>query len=494
MKIKFLNSTRETESFDEKLISVGREEDNLLQLSSEGISRHHGKIYCNDDDEWFIEDLDSTNGIRLNGTKITSIAKLANNDILDFHQEKIQIFDLVPEKVISVSSSSTDTAKISVSDIIVNDTNGGISLDPIIPADNDHSNIIAINPAVVENDKGPELEKIAEFIQQNTSNLFNNPLTTKKSEKDDISSEKNKFKFSNKLFYVTLVCAVLVIGAFLINILEDKKTAPAAPKNSVDNSPLYLTYIKENISADNVFRFTLTIENGQASFSVDDLKSQLHYGPIIKPISETELAKLKMAIRDSQFMKLKPVPDGVFNSSEREYKELNIVYGQATNNIILKNRPSPREFLDIEEAINIFSENCNMATFSLSPEELKEQSLFHFRMADDKFANYETNLANLKEAIHSFNIVIEYLSGITPEPKMRREAAEKMKRAQSIRERLIRQYRSQYSTMINQEDLSGARAALETLLALYDNNSRDYLLCKERLIKVDQISRDLNRK
>lgn len=490
MKIKFLNSNRPDISFEEKLVTVGREEDNLLQLLSDGISRHHGKLYSNAKGEWFIEDLGSTNGIRLNGNKITAPAQLADNDILDFHQEKLQIYELDELKTVQFSAVSTDTAKISITDIIVPDGSGTISLDPIIPAEGGSTGISLTPAPENESGKEPELEKLAEFIQQNTNNLFSSVQKKKTDNPDSQTSNKSKSKFSNKIFYVTLICAVLVIGVFLIKILEDQK-APAKKETAVPAKeyPLYLTYIKENISPQNVFRFQLIIENGQASFSVDDLKSQLRYGPIIKSVNDTELEKMKQTIKDSQFMKMKPVSAGIFNNNEREFKELNIVYGPESNHIILKNRPAPREFLDIEEAINVFAESCNMATFSLSPAELREQAVTHFRLANDKFANYETNLSYLKEAITGFNIVIEYLSGITPEPPMRREAAAKMKRAKDIREKLIRQYRSQYMTMLNQTDLSGARQALETLLALYDVNSKEYLQFKERLIKVDILSR-----
>lgn len=489
MKIKFLNNERPEESFDGKIITIGREEDNLLQLCSDGISRHHGKLYCNADDEWFIEDLGSTNGILLNGKKITVPEKISDGDIIMFHQEKVQVYDFEDLKTVVISPVATDTAKISVSDIIEPDKTGTMTLDPIIPAD---SNFISVEPAA-ENEKEPELEKLAEFIQQNTGNLFN-PNQKNKTAAQTQSSAKNNPKFSNKLFYVTLICAVIVIAAFLIKILEDNKKTVEQTTAAVKEYPLYLTYIKENISQNNVFRFQLIIENGQASFSVDDLKSQLRYGPIITPVSDTELAKLKQVIKDSQFMKLSPVSEGIVNNNEREFKELNIIHGPSKNHIILKNRPAPREFLDIEEAINVFAENCNMATFSLSPAELKEQALNHYRIADDKFANYETNLANLKDAINGFNIAIEYLSGITPEPKIRRDAASKMKRAKEIREKLIRQYRSQYLTMLNQTDLAGARNALETLLALYDDNSKEYLRTKERMIKVDAVRRKIKAK
>ena len=291
-----------------------------------------------------------------------------------------------------------------------------------------------------------------------------------------------------------LVCAIVVVGAFLIKILEDKNAPLSTQKNATvtKDYPLYLTYIKENLTPGNVFRFKLVIENNEASFSVDDLRSQLRYGPIVKSISNTELIKLKQTIKDSQFMKLAPVSDGITKSDEREFKELIIHYGPQNNHITLKNRPAPREFLDVEEAINIFAESCNMATFSLSPEELREQALANFRLAEDKFANYETNLSYLKDAIHGYNIVIEYLSGISPEPKIRREAAEKMKRAEELRKRFIKQYSSQYKIMLRKEDLDGAKNALEILLQLYDVNTKEYLNTKRYLIKVDTISKKLN--
>lgn len=498
MKITFLNTNQQEMTFDNGTVTVGREEDNTIQLQSDGISRHHGKIYSDANGDWFVEDLGSTNGIRLNGKKITAAVKLAEDDVMDFHQDKLKISGIAALDTIAFTPVSTDTAKISVSAVVPFDETGSASFDPIIPSPSGDASSILIAPAAAEPEaqqpKGPELEQLAEFIQQNTNNLFNSSM--KKDTGSANNPQKSKPKFGNKLFYVTLICAVIVIAAFLIKILEDKK-APLAKDTTAKTAkeyPLYLTYIKENITPNNVFRFMLVIEEDQASFSVDDLKSQLRYGPINITVPDSDITKLKQVITESKFMKLEPVSPGIFNNNEREFKELNIIHGPSNNHIILKNRPAPREFMDIEEAINVFAESCNMATFSLSPEELREQALVHFRTAEDKFANYETNLANLKEAINSYNIVIEYLSGMTPEPKIRRESATQMKRAKELRSRFIQQYRSQYVSMLNQRKLAEAKDALEKLLELYENNTKEYQLTKERMIKLDTIRRKLERK
>lgn len=494
MRIKFLNTDLPDRIFDEQIITVGREEDNILCLSSDGISRHHGRIFRTVNGLWFVEDLGSTNGISVNGTRISEPYQLAENDVVAFYQDKIQIFEISSkDETVAVTPVSTDTAKISISDVIPPSAASEISVTPIVQIEPENT-AISFAPAEPAPESGkekePELEKLAEFIHQNTSSLFKNDKK-QKSNSNDENKDTPKHKFSNKLFYVTLVCAIIVIGAFLIRVLDDKNAPSKSVKNvnEVQDYPICITYIKENITKDNVFRFELVIENGLASFSVDDLKSQLRYGPIVKPVNDVELAKLKQTVKDSQFMNLKEIPDGIMTNNEREYKELNVFCGAQNKRIILKNRPAPREFLDIEEAINIFAESCNMATFSLSPEELRQQAESHYRSAVDKFANHEINLSYLKEAVSEFNIVIEYLSGITPEPKIRRDAAEKMKRAADLRTKFIQRYRSQYLTSLNQNDINGARSSLQTLLDLYDVNSKEYLNTKRRLIKIDMLSR-----
>ncbi len=51
-------------------LRIGRQDDNTLVLRSEKISRHHGRIYRNNEGFWF-EDLGSFNGSALNGRALT---------------------------------------------------------------------------------------------------------------------------------------------------------------------------------------------------------------------------------------------------------------------------------------------------------------------------------------------------------------------------------------------------------------------------------------
>jgi hypothetical protein len=61
-------------------ITVGRVADNKIQVEHASISGHHAMLKL-DGQDYLIKDLDSTNGTRINGEKITE-QKLRRNDIL----------------------------------------------------------------------------------------------------------------------------------------------------------------------------------------------------------------------------------------------------------------------------------------------------------------------------------------------------------------------------------------------------------------------------
>lgn len=62
-------------------ISIGRKEGNTFILDDPYVSSFHAKIYIRDND-YVIEDLDSTNGILVNEDKINGEANLSAGDIV----------------------------------------------------------------------------------------------------------------------------------------------------------------------------------------------------------------------------------------------------------------------------------------------------------------------------------------------------------------------------------------------------------------------------
>src|ERR1700759_512461 len=69
-------------SFDLKgpEMTVGRLEDNAISVAHASVSGHHA-ILTLDEQDYVLKDLDSTNGTRVNGEKITS-QKLRRNDMV----------------------------------------------------------------------------------------------------------------------------------------------------------------------------------------------------------------------------------------------------------------------------------------------------------------------------------------------------------------------------------------------------------------------------
>ena len=83
MKLFFLNGPRAGTNMEltPPGVSVGREEDNDIQLLVTGVSRYHAKITFNGS-AWSILDLGSTNGTRLNGKQISVETALADGDTI----------------------------------------------------------------------------------------------------------------------------------------------------------------------------------------------------------------------------------------------------------------------------------------------------------------------------------------------------------------------------------------------------------------------------
>ena len=68
-----------------EIMTVGRSKENDLVLKDQYISNQHAKITL-DEDQFFLEDLDSANGTYLNGDRLIDVVKLMNGDRIRFGQ------------------------------------------------------------------------------------------------------------------------------------------------------------------------------------------------------------------------------------------------------------------------------------------------------------------------------------------------------------------------------------------------------------------------
>ena len=78
----------------ESVTGIGRDADNMIQLPDPKVSKRHAVVHTKGD-VWTIEDMDSTNGITVNGAKVKT-AVLKNGDHLRIGPFELA-FETTPE-------------------------------------------------------------------------------------------------------------------------------------------------------------------------------------------------------------------------------------------------------------------------------------------------------------------------------------------------------------------------------------------------------------
>lgn len=70
-------------------LSIGRRSDNDISLSDLKLSRHHARIEVSGR-EWYLRDMESTNGTRVNGAGLTGRVKLQAGDIIEVGLQRLR--------------------------------------------------------------------------------------------------------------------------------------------------------------------------------------------------------------------------------------------------------------------------------------------------------------------------------------------------------------------------------------------------------------------
>ncbi|MBP5531968.1 MAG: FHA domain-containing protein [Lentisphaeria bacterium] len=77
--------------FRETLIRIGRSEENELCLMTDGVSRRHGQLRRDDTGRWLVSDLGSTNGIKVNGVRISGEIEVREGDDIEIGEQCMRI-------------------------------------------------------------------------------------------------------------------------------------------------------------------------------------------------------------------------------------------------------------------------------------------------------------------------------------------------------------------------------------------------------------------
>jgi pSer/pThr/pTyr-binding forkhead associated (FHA) protein len=97
---------------ERRRVTIGRDFDNMIQLPNERVSKHHA-VLIRSEGGWAIEDLQSRNGVYVNGTR-TVRAQLKDRDVVklgpyEFYFEmNVPSEDFVPGYILDASAQSRE--------------------------------------------------------------------------------------------------------------------------------------------------------------------------------------------------------------------------------------------------------------------------------------------------------------------------------------------------------------------------------------------------
>jgi len=472
MNLYFLNGTRKGEQWElvPPGICIGREADNDIQLLIAGVSRYHAKIEYTPDGKWKIMDLGSTNGTKVDGKKITQPRLL---------EPGMEI--VIGEQIIRYDQDFNQTAG-SKSDA----TAQPVIVPPATRPASSGAPVIKVLPA--EKIPEPEAAEAHNITEKMDFDLFsgkkkkatNGPAT----ETSPASAPKKRIVNLLFMLLVTvMVCVVLMVFFFL----SGGKTEPAEKRTvQTVRNPFFLEYEKTIISKDNVFRFSVTIENDSARFQLNDLKYQRRFAKGIKNLDEDLLKELKREIQGTDFMKITSEAPGSPDKGVDECRTLTIGYDKSLNSVTVRNNYPMRSFETIEYAINRFADGYGLKTISLSQKEMREEAERSFLKAEELFANYQAKPENLRNAILRYQIAIDFLDQFDPKPKQWITAKRKLAEAEQLMHKAIKDAEFNINVLYKKKDYAGAVNECGKLMQIIDPEHKSYQKIRDLKITLEK--------
>ena len=463
MKITFINGREAGRTFEFVLpqITVGREDANDLRIPTEGVSRYHARFKQELPGGWSIEDQGSTNGVKVNGERISGAYFLSENDRIE-----------IGEQILTVSDLSGEPPRI--------------VFNPV----NTDSPVVAAGPApgtaVVQNESqgtsgtaGPD-KLLLESLKKGS--LFS-PEAREGEEKKEAPATgiPAKRSMSPMLFYTIVVCLVAVALTSCIRILFSGSSS-GKPERSAEEPPMFLVFEKLAVQRDNVFRFSLKLEGNKAVFTIDDIRSRRHPEPLVME-NPAGLDVLRGRINASGIWRMSNPAASSDGSGLR--RRLGIMIGKQVKDLVIDGHRAAPEFEDVESAIYEFAEGCGMQTVSLSGDEIMRMAKESFNKAEDLYANRESDGGNLRDAISRYRVSVNYLSQFTPPPSLLKEAKSRLTEAEKLRTAKLEELEFQRVRFQNVRDFDALRRVFMKMMELTEPESREYNVARKRLHILD---------
>ena len=284
-----------------------------------------------------------------------------------------------------------------------------------------------------------------------------------------------------------IVCVVVVVISACIRLFSPAPAAKNAANAAAAEKPLTVYYEKVIQAPDNVFRFTMLLENGGATFLLDDIKSMRHVERTEKEIGKSNLDVLRGQLESSGIWTMaRPAAP---RSRELVNRRLVIAEPTRVADIRVAGQFLPMEFEKAEAAINALAEQYGLQTIALTAEELKSQAEASFVKAEQLFADREALPSNLRDAIARYRLTVSYLDQFSPHPAMWDRARRRLAEAQQLRERKLNALNAEVARLAALKDYGKLRLVYQEVMELVDVGSVPYDKARRGLFAVDNALR-----
>ena len=507
MKITIVDGPYKGQKFrsNSPVVTIGRDGGNQLILDTDGVSRCHAEIKQLPGGSWIVSDLNSTNGVKIDGKRIDGSAPLTEGTEI-----------IIGENVLSLSDMSQEPARVIFNPII--------SAPPAkteLPELKESGALFQTPPPAAEAEKGEKTapEESPKTVSGVDIKKLSGPLFGGKGRagKDSSSSaaapdsgNDTRKKRSNIIFYTVLACVVIMVLSSVFGYMNpDKGRKKGVQREQI----LDLKYEKEVYAKDNVFRFSFDLRTLRAKrkkdkaksdpesntpqskyeykvlFTIDDIASRRHYEREV-PLSPESVEELRQVIRQS----------GIYASggkaSERDesvVRRLTVADGSRIFRTTAIGKFAAQEFEAVEDAVLTLTETFGVKAISMTPAELIEVAKKAFSSAEDLYANRRAGATNLRMAIKNYKVAVESLEQFSPKPPQWNEAREKLAEAVKEREMLIDALETEFKKLLHLRSFEAMKPIFRQMMDLTEPESPRYGVIKRRMIKIEQLLRKKRR-
>ena len=234
MKIHYLNGPQAGRRIELSAegATIGREQDNQIQLLIGGVSRYHAKIE-NKDGSWFLRDLGSTNGTRINDVLITEATRLNHGDhvVIGDQQFRIELLAHAPAVTDTDADSTrafpapepTSPAFVFRPDVMPPTQPPPPPVSPAAPRED----------APVPQTKTPEAEKPDQTLKVNfdDQDIFKSDSGFGGDAASSAGKKKSKNTLVGNIIFAVVLVVMIVVGVVLIHhTMSDSGDSKATDK------------------------------------------------------------------------------------------------------------------------------------------------------------------------------------------------------------------------------------------------------------------------